>query len=202
MAPILWAVPSLKFAPLIGAVPVFLMNVLSTHAGQRNLIDQYAVPILPFLILMAIAAFSSERSILPKWKIPNSRLILVWSILTFLVFAKYLFFFDYIEKLDNWQATRSAIAQVPAQAKVLTDFRLAPHLSHRSTIRLVNSARTYLSVKPERAAEFDYVLLDLRHPWQSDRALIQKWIDTLNADSRFRLQFESDQIFLFKRGET
>lgn len=200
LAPVLWAVPSLKFAPLMGAVPVFLMNVLSTHAGQRNLIDQYALPILPFLIVMAIAAVSSERSILPKWRVPNSRWIVVWSIVAFLALAKYPFFLDYGEKLDNWQATRSAIAQVPPQASVLTEFKLAPHLSQRSTIRLVNSARSYLSVSTDRATEFDYVLLDLRHPWlESDRALIQTWIDTLKAHPRFQLLVEAEQVFLFKR---
>jgi len=75
--------------------------------------------------------------------------------------AKYGYFWErYLKSLDTWQATREAIAQIDSIRGVLTTHRIALHLTHRCLIKFVDD----LTPPPADLAEFEYVLLNVRHP--------------------------------------
>ena len=245
-APVMWWLSPRHLAPLIGASPVLVMNILSDIEAQRDLIHQYSVPIFPF-ILTAVIATLADRQARGKnfWKnagnylwnhrnsIPRiwnrikvnristksvkhiwthriwvhrswrggklvfahlSKLLILWSILTFLILAKYGYFWTiYLNGFDTLPATKEAISIVETKGSVLTNAQIAPHLAHRPVVKL-----TQADAPPANLAEFDYVLLNLRYPgWMSDRAFVENLITRLKNTPQFQLKYQRDDIYLF-----
>ncbi|MGL5061924.1 MAG: DUF2079 domain-containing protein, partial [Microcoleus sp.] len=124
-----------------------------------------------------------------------SKLLILWSLLMFLILAKYGYFWTvYLEHLDTWQATRQAINLVETQGNVLTDNYLAPHLAHRKTIKLLHQVANGQSLQ-----EFEYVLLNLRHPWHDTADIGDRVAVQLKKSALFELKYQQDDVFLFRK---
>lgn len=190
LLPLIWGLSPRHLAPLIGAFPAFLLNLLSKADTQRDLIHQYALPILPFFLVSVIDALAAHRTFLYQ-----RRWILVWMIVVFLYASEVRKVPDkYTRSLDTLAATREAIALVPAQAPVMTDHRIAPHLTHRPVVKLPRRR----SLKQDLDT-VDYVLLDRRHPWPNREELVKAMIPQLQTDRAFILEYERDGVYLFGR---
>jgi uncharacterized membrane protein len=189
--PIIWGISLSNLPLLIAILPQLGLNLLSDVAAQRNLVHQYSVPILPFLILAVIASLAGEKA---WFKTP--RIIVIWSIIGFIALAKPGYFWTrYLDQLDTWQASRAAIAQVTTQGGVLTTSNLAPQLSHRTTIN-----QTEEGIDTTNFNAFDYVILNLRHPgWASSAQLSQDLLQQLETSSPFIQQYQQDDVYLFVR---
>ena len=204
---ILWISPQ-GLSPLVAALPVLAKNILSDIDAQRDLIHQYSLPIVPFLILCTITTIANQNGcigqfILGLWKSQKSEkalksLMLVWSLIGFIALAKFGYFGTrYLEQLDSWQANREAIHQVPSIGNVLTTANLAPHLSHRPVIQFTNQGNP-----PEDLMLFDYILLNLRYPsWQSTPEFAQGLVEKLQQKPQFELTYARDDVYLFKKTE-
>jgi uncharacterized membrane protein len=194
VVPVLWGLSWRHLAPLIGAVPQLGMNLITDFQPQKDLIHQYSLPIVPFLLLAVISTLAAGKG----W-IRSQRGMILWSLVAFLALAKYSYFADrYRSTLDTWQATREAIALIPPQASVLTLTRQTPHLTHRPEIQFV---------KPEWDATIpitaDYVLLDQRHPGRTtSAAVVNGLIDRLAQQPTYRLAYQHDGIYLFRRHDS
>jgi uncharacterized membrane protein len=190
-APLLWGLSPRHLAPLVAAAPALALNILSEDWSQRNLIFQYSLPILPFLLLAVISALAAQQ----VW-LKNQRAIALWSIVAFLALAKYGFFWtNYIEPLDTWQATRHAVSLVQTQGAVLTTQNIAPHLSHRPVIKTTDK-----DIPPSDLSVFEYVLLDVRHPgWRSSEEFAASLLQKLQTKSTFQQIFTQDQVYLFQQ---
>ena len=72
----------------------------------------------------------------------------------------------FLSRLDTWQATREAIAQVTTKSSVVTTNYIAPYLSQRLRVNLVFETLPAVlgNSKLADVAEFDYVLVNVRHP--------------------------------------
>ncbi|MCY7382086.1 MAG: DUF2079 domain-containing protein [Microcoleus sp. CAN_BIN18] len=202
--PVVWWLSPRHLTPLISAVPTLAMNILSDIPAQRDLIHQYSVPILPFLLIAVISSLADrnqpkETTIFDKLRLPNyplPRLIVIWSLIGFLALAKYGYFWTiYVDSLDTLPASREAIALVNTKGSVLTTSHMAPHLTHRPVVRL-----TQAQTPPANLAEFEYVLLNLRYPgWMSDRAFVENLITQLRNNPQFQLKYQRDDIYLFAK---
>jgi len=203
--PLIWWFSPRHFAPLIGALPMLMMNLLSDIPAQRDLIHQYSIPIFPFLLVAVISnlaqpipSSNSQRSkIFDKFRIarfPLSNKLIIWSLIAFLALAKYGYFWTiYLDALDTVPATKEAIALVNTKGSVFTTSNIAPHLAHRPVVKL-----TLAQTPPANLAEFEYVLLNLRYPgWMSDRAFVQNLITQLANNPQFQLKYQRDDIYLF-----
>ncbi len=206
---------------LIPAIPTLIINILSDLPFQRSLAYQYSVPIVPFLILAIIAKVAAIKNAaqptslnlgniqlpktanLPLKKIPIPQLwlgmqlpkaMVIWSLIMFLLLGEYKDFYLYLNRLDTWQATREAVAQVQPQSNILTDNRLAPHFAHRPIVKLLSqvSAQTNL-------AEFEYILFNLRHPWPDTEKIGNSLANQLKNSPDFQLTYQKNQVLLFKR---
>ena len=219
---------------LIPAIPTLLINILSDLPFQRSLAYQYSVPVIPFLLLAAIAKeetrkraeirgntendkankqqlfisvnlvkFSRKFANLP-WKnfqIPQlwlgiqwPRSMIIWSLIIFLFLGEYKDFYLYINRLDTWQATREAVAQVQPQSNILTDNRLAPHFTHRPIVKLLSQISVQTNL-----AEFQYILLNLRHPWPDTEKIGDSLANKLKISPDFQLTYQKNEVLLFKR---
>jgi len=209
LLPIIWWLSPRHLAPLIGALPVLVKNILSDIDAQRDLIHQYSVPLLPFLLLVVIATLADREKTpenpikLPiiNYQLPINnyqlpKFIIIWSLVTFLALAKYGYFWTiYLDSLDTWQATRNAIAFVKTQGNVLTTANIAPHLSHRKVIKLTN-----VNAAPNNLSDFDYVLLNVRHPgWNSNQKFADNLVNELKNNPQFKLSYEGDGVYLFNQ---
>ncbi len=200
---ILWLSPR-HLSSLISAVPMLAMNILSDIPAQRDLIHQYSIPILPFLLVAVISSLADRNQLkgkiifdrLPIPNYPLPRVMLIWSLIGFLALAKYGYFWTiYLDSLDTLAATREAISLVETKGSVLTTAQIAPHLAHRPVVKF-----TQAHTPPANLAEFEYVLLNLRYPgWMSDRAFVQNLITQLRNNPQFQLKYQRDDIYLFAK---
>ncbi|MCC3439352.1 DUF2079 domain-containing protein [Microcoleus sp. PH2017_05_CCC_O_A] len=203
---------------LIPAIPTLIINILSDLPFQRSLAYQYSVPIVPFLILAIIAKEQAIKNtnILnqPLSSAPNTaklqfkniqirqlwlgmqlpKAMIIWSLIIFLLLGESKDFILYANRLDTWQATREAIAQVQPQSSILTDNRLAPHFAHRPTVKLLSQTSPQTNL-----AEFKYILLNLRHPWPDTEKIGNTLANQLKNDRAFQLTYHKKQVLLFKR---
>jgi uncharacterized membrane protein len=188
--PVIWGISPQHLIPLVSAIPTLVLNILSDKQEQRDLIHQYSVPVLPFLLLAVIVNLAAGRG----W-LRSKRAIILWSLLSFLALAKYGYFYSrYLNSLDTWQATREAIAQIQTQAGVLTTHRIAPHLTHRRLIKFVND----LTPPPADLAEFEYVLLNVRHPGGTvTPEFAANLVNQLKNAELFQLRYQRDDVYLF-----
>lgn len=192
IAPVVWWLSPRRSIALLAAGPALAMNILSDIEAQRDLIHQYSLPILPFLIVAAIAGLefkSQAKPIAPK-------LIIIWSAFAFILLAKYGYFGSiYLDKLDSIQAMREAVALVQPQTKILTNSYIAPHLTHRPVVKLTD-ARLPLP----NLLEFDEVLLNERHPgWQSNQGFVKNLVVQLKNMPEFHLKYQRDEVYLFSK---
>jgi uncharacterized membrane protein len=194
LVPLAWGLSLRHLAPLISAVPTLVLNILSDATSQRNLVHQYSLPILPFLLLAVISALAAGCG----W-LQTRRAIALWSTIAFLVLAKYgLFGSSYLDTLDTWQATRTAIAQVQPSGGVLTTAAIAPHLTHRVLIERINAPAIVADL-----TEFDSVLLNLRHPGgerkRENREFSANLLSQLKRLELFQLSYQQDDVYLFTK---
>lgn len=218
--PVVWGISPQHLAPLISAIPTLVLNILSDKHAQRDLIHQYSVPVLPFLLLAVISSLAAGKG----W-LRSRRAITLWSLLIFLGLAKYGYFWSrYLDSLDTWQATQEAIAQVqnrnkadnaleqfsrrhspsqtapeyseyvlPPQGGVLTTHHIAPHLTHRRLIKFIDN----LSPIPADLTQFEYILLNVRHPGVSSTLVASSLVNQLKKSKLFQLRYKRDDVYLF-----
>jgi uncharacterized membrane protein len=191
LLPVVWGIAPKHLTPLISAIPALSMNLLASSVTQKSLTHQYSLPILPFLFLVVISTLASGKG----W-LRNSRGIILWSLGAFLALAKFGYFGSiYLDSLDTWQATREALTQINTKGNVLTTTDIAPHLTHRSVVKIAdrNSQSANLN-------HFSDVLLNLRHPgWSSSKELANNLVDRLQRSPQFKLSYQRDEVFLFKK---
>jgi uncharacterized membrane protein len=191
LTPILWGLSSSSLTLLFPALPALGLNLITDYQPQKDLVHQYSLPILPFLLLGAISTLVAGKG----W-LRHPREIVLWSLVAFLALAKYSYFGSlYLQSLDTRQATREAIAQIAQSDRVLTNSQIAPHLTHRPIVEIAIEG-----AKLDDLSQFDSVLLDTRHPgWSSSLALVTKLVDRLQQASEFRLTYKRDDVFLIQK---
>lgn len=190
IAPVIWGLTPKHLAPLISVIPVLIVNILSEKSTQRDLIHQYSLPILPFLILAVISSFAANKS----W-LRNPRIIFIWALVAFLALGKYGFFWSrYFRSIDTWEATQEAIAQVETKEAVLTTHSIVPHLTHRQKIQFVDD----LSGGVPDLSQFKYILLNVRHPdGTRNPEFATNLVHKLKNNQLFELVKERDEVYLF-----
>lgn len=178
---------------LIPAIPTLFLNLLTDYQPQKDLVHQYSLPIIPFLILTVIASLVNQKT----WFKTNLSLK-IWSLITFLILAKYVYFLPnglYLKNLHTWKSTNEAIALINNQESVFTAPQIAPHLTHRDVIGLAIDDLNY-----EKIANFNHILLNLDNPTgYSSPEDIQGLINFLKTNNNFKLSYENNNIFLFSK---
>ena len=189
-APFILFLKNADLCPLIITLPTIIMSILSDDPQQRYLANQYSLPILPFLILIAIS--SLELISKKRWHL---QFIIFWAVLAFIVMSRFnLFTGEYLGSLDTWQANTKAIALVKTKGSILTTHEIAPHVTHRSQVKLA------FSNIPQKLEQFDYILLNTRHPgYQSDRNYALSLVEQAKQIPSFKLEYQKDDVYLFTK---
>jgi uncharacterized membrane protein len=190
--PIMWGLSPKYLSPLLSAIPMLLMNILSTSSAQRDLIHPYSLPVLPFLLIAVISAVANDQN----W-LKTRRNILIWTTISFILFSKIGYFWStYLSALDTRQATTIAISKIrDTDEAVLTSGEIAPHLTHRPVVKLIFKDSELPSL-----AGFKYILVNQRHPGENSSVELIEKVKTRAEDSGlFKLEYQQDEVFLFTR---
>ncbi|NJO39468.1 MAG: DUF2079 domain-containing protein [Cyanobacteria bacterium RU_5_0] len=191
-APVLWGLSLRHFTPLVAAMPALTLNILSTAYTQRDLHHQYALPILPFLLVSVMATLAAGQG----W-LRQRRWIVLWSLVALVIIGKYSYFWThYFDDVDTWRESRQAIALIQTQGGVITDNFHAAQVSHRPFVYL-----PYLSSFKKNLANSDYVLLNLRHTFPEDRDRVKAIMKRIRNHPDFQLIYDHDEVYLFTRRE-
>lgn len=198
LSPVIWRLSPKALTNLIPAIPALAMNILSNDGAQRDVIHQYSLPVLPFLILVVISSLRSDLGSQKGW-LRSNRALILWALLGFLILSRLHFFAGrYWQSLDTWQATTEAIAKVkanPDQGGVLTTAEIAPHLTHRPLVKLAIT-----DPPPADLTRFKHILLNVKHPgWLSNPEFATGLVNQLKITPQFRLIYQKDDVYLFDR---
>jgi uncharacterized membrane protein len=189
--PVIWGLSPKYLSPLLSAIPMLLMNILSTSSAQRSLVFQYSLPILPFLFIVVINTVANDRN----W-LKTRRNILIWSTISFILLGKIGYFWStYLSTLDTHKATTAAIGMIRDTDPILTIEEIAPHLTHRQSIKLAFIDNGSESMKLK---DFKHILLNQRHPgYNSSIELIEKIKTNATRSGLFKLEYQQDEVYLF-----
>ena len=179
--------------------PLLFLNLISSISPMKDLVHQYSLFLVPFIaseVQMSLINIENGIRVYPQWFSKRaSKIILIWSILTFMTLSRVTFFFGpFQNRFDTIYARREAISKVDTQSAVLTSNDLIPHLSRRKIIALITSD------KIDKIDNFDEVLLDRNNTgWNSNIEIIDSMIDKLETNPKWFKKFEKDSVILFKK---
>ncbi len=188
--PLIWGLSPRHLAPLVGAAPILFLNLLSESVQQKNLTQQYSLPILPFLLVAVISTLAAEKGLFRQPK-----KIILWSLVAFFALAKYGYFGSrYLRHFDTVQASHEAVALVETKGSVLTADHIAPHLTHRSVVMLATQKADQLDLN-----QFKYILLNRSYPgWDSSQELINILLNQIKQLPHFQLRYQQSEVTLFE----
>lgn len=197
ISPILIGLHWRKVLTIIPALPMLGLNILADFPRQRDLIHQYALPIIPFLFIWLIASLVYlRRHRLRRWLSP--RWLILWSVVAWLALAKYGYFWTrYAHLYSNVRAVKVALELVDDDARVLTSGYVAPHLSQRSMITLLGDDNNV-----ERIAKYDIdtVLIAKQHlGFGITLQGVEKTLDNLAESAQFELTYQEQDVFLWQK---
>ena len=188
------------FSNLIPFLPSLFVNLISDSFPMKNLVHQYSLFIVPFLAVSIQESLSpaSINGLLnyPKWfQLKGHYFIIFWSILTFLIFSRFTYYFGpFHSHFESSIARREAISLVKDTSSVLTTNDLVPHLSRRRDIKFLNSEEIY------NYNNFDEILLDRKEPgWKSNSEFIDNIYEKLESTINWEKIYEKNNIVLFVR---
>ena len=175
--------------PLLAAtLPLLAVNILSSSSTQRDLIHQYNLPIAVLLVVASMDGLTADLRQGRLWLTQRLWFCCFWAALCFIVLinrghtlgyhlvsrfdgvqpvqnmirlipaddrAKA----DHVPSLSELSQAQTLIQRIPADATVLTQNHLAPHLSHRPVVKLLSDLTS------TDFDQFDVTLLDRKSPW-------------------------------------
>ncbi len=186
-----------KIGAIIPALPMLALNILADYPGQRDLIHHYSLPIIPFLFVWLVESLGYfKRFNYRTWL--SRRLLVVWAMIAFLALGKYSYFWTrYLPLQANAQLVNAAISLIEPDDRVLTTGFIAPHLSHRQMIKLLEGDWDLARMKQY---DLDTVLIAMKHlsPATPEEKAIATRTLLENAPD-FNLVYHQQDVFLFQK---
>lgn len=191
LSPLIWGLSLRHLTPLVAAIPALALNILADYPYQRDLIHQYSLPVLPFLLLAVISNLAAGGG----W-LKHKRGIILWSIVAFLALAKFSYFWSrYLDHLSTWQATRDAIAIVQPKGSVLASTHIVPHLTHRPFIQPTSPASESADLNL-----YKYIVLNVRHPGLGSSPKIgPNIVKRLQQMPQFQQRYRRNKVLVFEK---
>ena len=186
-----------KIGAIIPALPMLALNILADYSGQRDLIHHYSLPIIPFLWVWLVESLGYfQRYKYRTWL--KRRVLLAWAIVAFLALGKYGYFWQrYLPLQANARIVNEAITLIEPENRVLTTGYIAPHLSHREMIKLLEGNWDLARMKQY---DLDTVLIAMQHlstATPAEQAIAT--VTLLENAPEFNLVYHRQDVFLFQK---
>jgi uncharacterized membrane protein len=175
----------------IPAIPTLFLNLITDYQLQKDLIHQYSLPIIPFLLLVVMTHWHQGSTWLkrPRW-------IILWAAIAFLALGKYTYFLErYWQNWGDLSALHSAVALVRPGDRLLTAPPIAPHLSHRQDLQLAIRENA-----PFQLDQFDSILLQTHAPgWPDSESTVKALNQQLQQSPQFKTAYQQGNVVLYRR---
>ena len=168
--------------PLLAAtLPLLAVNILSSSPAQQDLIHQYNLPIAILLVVASMDGLAADLRQGRLWLTRRVWFCYFWATLSWALLAKPGYFFDrYLSRVDQVRPAHNLIRRIPAEAAVLTNSHLAPHLSQRLMVKELFTK----ILSQEELSQLDTALLNRHDPgWASNIQHTAATIEQLKAMS-------------------
>jgi uncharacterized membrane protein len=210
--PLAWGLSPRYLAPMIGAAPTLVMNLLAEEETLRSLTLFYDLPILVFIFIAVIGAIAAQVTWLQR-----GRTIACWAAGLILLGGGLRLATSNLGSSFNgsqFAASYGAIAQIQPTGAVLTNHGLAPQISHRSVIHVYPVLPNYRPVfaqvaslkhltvasdQPLDVSMYNQVLLRLGHTDADLDRETAHLIAQMQGDRRFDLGYGKADVYLFNR---
>jgi uncharacterized membrane protein len=178
---------------LLIAMPGIILNLAAKdEALQSGLMGHYLWPIMPFMFLAAIEAFDVVASRWPKGATVLAALIILAAIGDNPVFRPAPMA-SRLAALPETREIRQVLNRIPADASVVAQPQLIPHITQRTTIDAVDAQWTMPAEHPDVV-----VLSDLGDQWPLTSAQFADHVATMSGHSAYRrVETTSKHLFLF-----
>ena len=154
---------------LLGAMPIFLTNVISASGIQRELTHHYSVGILAFLIAGSVDSLTNSTDLRRTITRRLSLLTLLLSTGAFFGFSRLAYFQSrYLPRFAESQDFQRVKETVPATASVLTTANYAVHLAGRLKIEQIEKEGF------GHPSDFDLMLLPSEGNWINVRGKLRR----------------------------
>ncbi|MFN9176751.1 MAG: DUF2079 domain-containing protein [Synechocystis sp.] len=191
IAPVIWGIWGRAWIMFIPAIPTLFLNLITDYQLQKDLIHQYSLPIIPFLLLVVITHWHQGSTWLkrPRW-------IILWAAIAFLALGKYTYFFGrYWQHWGDLSALYSAVALVQPGDRLLTAPYIAPHLSHRQDLQLAIRDNA-----PFQLDQFDSILLQTNDSgWLDSESTVNELNQQLQQSPQFKTAYHQGNVVLYRR---
>ncbi|ABI45706.1 DUF2079 domain-containing protein [Synechococcus sp. CC9311] len=175
---------------LLAALPLVLVNLISSNAAQRNLVHHYNLPIAVIAVVAAIDGLKTSGCRMWPWR------RLAWAAVCWAALAKPWFFGgNYLSRLDQIADVNEALRLIPAESRVITTSHLAPQLTHRRQVEAIGQKPLNL----KRLDRFDVMLVNPSDPgWQSRTSVQIKALE-LAKEAKWYCQSWTSELELCKK---
>ncbi|MGC6483474.1 MAG: DUF2079 domain-containing protein [Synechococcus sp.] len=154
---------------LLGAMPIFLTNVISASGIHRELNHHYSVGILAFLIAGSLDSLAGSTNLRRQITRRLSLMTLFLSTGAFLGYSRLAYFQSrYLPRFAESQDFQRVKATVPATASVLTTANYAVHLAGRLKIEQIEKEGFGHPV------DFDILLLPSDSSWTNVKGKLRR----------------------------
>lgn len=198
----IWSVTkSFLFLPILSpysflvAIPGMILNSMSSHSAQKQLVQYYSAPVLPFVIWPFINSIAKiEIRLFNKLKIIHKRLVIVG--LFVLCFSTFSSRYKFHAIQNVHQAKREAINLIPEGETISAQNNFIPHL-HRDQTAWVFPKSLQNGIRYE---ECEYILLCLSdRPWPlTQEQFHDEWARIRDTGDKFTLLFQKNEVHLYK----
>tara|TARA_B100000700_G_C15062280_1_gene866696 strand:- start:4077 stop:5480 length:1404 start_codon:yes stop_codon:yes gene_type:complete len=164
-------------------IPLACLNFFSANPSYRTLIHHYNLPIALIGVISVIDVLNYKISNRMRW------FKLYWIIICWFALAKpYFFTGPYLSRLHQLKDINAAIENVSSKERVLTTSYIAPHLSHRKTIRYAKIG----SFDDAILEDIDVILLNPLDPgWDSDNTTQSLILDFADQSGWYCKKYEN-----------
>lgn len=193
--------PIFHLSTLLLALPVFFQNLLSSNGAMRSFNYHYFTGLTPFLFIATIFALVKLRD-KSKWfskqLIPISFLLLTISLLRSGP-SEYWFLWNIrSHRTSHTEMVRSKLAEIPADARVLTHNSFIPQLCNRQYIYQFNYNPKPTKLEFAEKYNADTVIWDKKF-WEPNTDLPESTLPLFIA-AGYRIVFEKDGFFILTNG--
>ncbi len=153
ISPFLLFINKNSFPALLGTLPIYFTNIISSSGMQRELDTHYSIAIFPFLIICCLDTIENWKD-LPKSAVNRVySLTIGLTVISFLGYARIGYFKSrYLPRYNEAIEFRRVINSIPANSSVLTSDNYVSHLANRRSINTIES--NHLGIYT-----YDYIVL-------------------------------------------
>ena len=150
---------------LIGTIPVYFTNIISSAGSQRELYSQYSISILPFIIIACLDSIEGKKNL--SERIIN-RIYLSTILISSIAFFGYsrigYFQSRYLPNFKESIAFHKIKSNIPKYSAVLTNSQMGAHLANRELLHITEDHNF------QELENYDYIIL----PKSKDKFIVKE----------------------------